>query len=781
MLILIMKDMEKVRIKIKYDDNDNPLSTRISKKVSEELVDGLYEIRNKGTDRYLKLEKKKVFVKEDLCSQTKWILEKINDDYIIRCSINTDYSLTYSYNEVWLSNDNVNNLFSLEKNKNGSYLIKVKDEDKYLKISGDRLVAGEFVYGDTDFEFYFEVADREFIESSATYSEDGRFVASVTDSNFNTTEYENDSVTGLLTSMTNAKGIVTEYEYNDKKQLESVTIENITVNYDYDNRNLLTKIISGNKEYNFDYDGFLKLSRVSIGEEIVLVDNEYEANNGNLIETNYGNGHTVTFDYDEFDRVKTVNKMNDEYHYKYDNNGNIAKVLSNDYVIKYSYDIGKRMHEYRFNNFKINYEYDSNNNVVSKKYKLGNHSNIVENIFNKDDLVTKTRHGNNEINCQYDDIGRIISRNINESYNAIYKYVTNGKRTTELVKSITNGENTYSYDYDKLNNITHIYCNDELIKQYFYDDYNELIEEIDYEINERIEYSYDTKGNILLKKRYERDTKNLIDQKVYEYGNIEWEDQLTRYDNKAITYDDIGNPLTYDGNTYTWINGRQLQQIEKGNNIYQYNYDENGIRIEKNINGIVTKYFLEGSSIIYEQRGNDTIYYNYDSQGVSGFEYQNNTYYFVKSLQGDIIEILNDSYQTVAKYEYTSFGEILSIKDGNGTDVSNNSSHIANINSFRYRSYYYDTETGMYYLNSRYYNPEMSRFLNVDIGIANIGEIQGYNMYQYAFNNPINFDDSNGSWPKWIKKAVAAVAVVVAVVVVAVAVTAIAGAGTVAS
>lgn len=119
-----------------------------------------------------------------------------------------------------------------------------------------------------------------------------------------------------------------------------------------------------------------------------------------------------------------------------------------------------------------------------------------------------------------------------------------------------------------------------------------------------------------------------------------------------------------------------------------YKYNVNGIRTEKVVNGFKTEYYLEGN----------------DSTGIIGFISNNKKYYYIKNLHCDIIGIVDSNSDLVVKYEYDSFGNILSIKDSNNqniTDVTN----IGQINSFRYRNYYYDKETQLYYLNSRYYNP----------------------------------------------------------------------------
>jgi len=126
--------------------------------------------------------------------------------------------------------------------------------------------------------------------------------------------------------------------------------------------------------------------------------------------------------------------------------------------------------------------------------------------------------------------------------------------------------------------------------------------------------------------------------------------------------------------------------------------------------------------------------------------YNNVLYYFRKNLQGDVTGIYNAYGTLVVEYEYTPYGAIFAITDANGVDISTNATHIANINPFRYRGYYYDTETELYYLITRYYDPVVGRFLNAD-AFASTGQgIVGNNMFAYCLNNVVNFVDSNGEF-----------------------------------
>ena len=135
-----------------------------------------------------------------------------------------------------------------------------------------------------------------------------------------------------------------------------------------------------------------------------------------------------------------------------------------------------------------------------------------------------------------------------------------------------------------------------------------------------------------------------------------------------------------------------------------------------------------------------------ENNNLIGFSYNNETYYYKKNIQEDIIGIYNNKYEQIIEYEYDAWGRILSIKDGNGQEITN-PSHIAHINPFRYRSYYYDEETKLYYLNSRYYNPEISRFINADSMTKAPGtSVLSTNMYAYCENNPIVNSDATGEW-----------------------------------
>ena len=252
-----------------------------------------------------------------------------------------------------------------------------------------------------------------------------------------------------------------------------------------------------------------------------------------------------------------------------------------------------------------------------------------------------------------------------------------------------------------------------MLVSYIYDALNQLVRENNAERNKTIVYTYDNGGNLTSVKEYAYTTGAVsgtpITEKTYSYGNTEWKDLLTNYNGVDITYDD------------------------------------SGIRTSKTVNGTKTDYYLNGTAIIMQKTGDNCIWYTYDESGnVSGLRVGNGEYYYYRNGQGDIIGIIDGTGSVVAKYSYDAWGLPAAITDGAGNDVSSNASHIANINPFRYRGYFYDMETGLYYLQSRYYDPQVGRFLNADGYVSTGQDVLGHNMFVYCLNNCIIMSDPSG-------------------------------------
>ena len=253
----------------------------------------------------------------------------------------------------------------------------------------------------------------------------------------------------------------------------------------------------------------------------------------------------------------------------------------------------------------------------------------------------------------------------------------------------------------------------------------------------------------------------------YTYSISGWRDQLLKYNDEEFEYDAIGNPTKYRNKTLEWSYGRLLSKYD---NKIQFVYNLNGIRTAK-ISDFTTRFFLNGNKIIEQVDSKNSIKFYYGAEGLTGFHLTSkdnknddiidSDFFYKKNAQNDIIGIYNSEGKEIAKYYYDAWGnqkikylvetdsntiEYVDIgEDFDYNDISNINRFIAYKNPFRYRSYYWDFETGLYYLNSRYYDPELGRFINAD-AIDNIdtGNPNGFNLYMYCADNPVMFTDENG-------------------------------------
>ena len=194
----------------------------------------------------------------------------------------------------------------------------------------------------------------------------------------------------------------------------------------------------------------------------------------------------------------------------------------------------------------------------------------------------------------------------------------------------------------------------------------------------------------------------------------------------------------------TW-QGRQLTKAVKDKTV-TFTYDSEGIRTSKSDGTNTTKYLLNGTQILAQTTNGKTLCFFYDQQGnrVAMADSGNHFYYYIYNLQGDVIALADASTgKLVATYTYDAWGKIVKINGQNPEKVA--STNIANINPFRYRGYYYDTETKLYYLQTRYYDPEVGRFINADaFASTDISGVLSANMFAYCENNPVMRHDPTG-------------------------------------
>ena len=240
-----------------------------------------------------------------------------------------------------------------------------------------------------------------------------------------------------------------------------------------------------------------------------------------------------------------------------------------------------------------------------------------------------------------------------------------------------------------------------------------------------------------------------------------WRDLLTAYVGQEISYDGCGNPVSYyDGSTFTWTQGRRLAGYANGDTDISYAYDMAGVRSSKTVNGTEYRFTTLSGLVTRQEWDGNSIDFVYDENNQPlAMKYNGTLFYYVLDLQGDVAALADQNGTLIAKYTYDPWGKLLKVTP-NGWLEEQNAYYlkVAEANPLRYRGYYYDSETGFYYLQSRYYDPEIGRWINADNAIAGVGgDIRGYNLFTYCMNDPVNMSDHTGHWPQWIKNAASAV------------------------
>ena len=191
--------------------------------------------------------------------------------------------------------------------------------------------------------------------------------------------------------------------------------------------------------------------------------------------------------------------------------------------------------------------------------------------------------------------------------------------------------------------------------------------------------------------------------------------------------------------------------VTNGGKTYTYTYNDEGLRTSKTVDGVTTRYYYEGSLLVAEASETETFVYLYDSTGAPiGFQYRASTYaedvwdnyYYEKNLQGDIVAVYDDNGNKIIYYGYDAWGNFLTGYLNGGANTT------ATKNPFRYRGYYYDSDLGLYYLQSRYYDAVTGRFINADGYLYH--SLLGYNLFVYCNNNPVNYCDMTGESPEAI-------------------------------
>ena len=650
-------------------------------------------------------------------------------------------------------------------------------------------------------------SEKKKLYSSATYTDDKNYLKTQTDQANNTTTYNYDTVKGTLSSVTNAAGNTTTYSYNQKNNdLLGVSADGHTNTYSYNNDRLTEIKVNNSTQYKFNYDKFGRTVSTSVGNgtnSVILSALEYDQK-GLMTKQTYGNNDYISFAYDSLDRLaeKSYNDRNNncvaKKQYLYGNDGNISVTVdfaSNSYT-RYNYDLSGRtasIREYSgtdvSSNIPISYtEYkyaDKTNYLTNVKhfspigtqniaYKYGN----INNGEMPDQVYSVSWNGVEKVTNKFDSLSRLSKRTVNGlATNYTYKDLE-GNQTTTLVESINTGGISYVYDYDEVNNIKSVTVGNKKTT-YEYDELNQLTRVNDPFENVTHVYTYNN-GNIVYDLVYEYSVGVLpsypLSATQYLYENATWSDILTgvkksHFDNGveiiddrySISSDTIGNITNLNGFNYTWV-GRQLKSVSPvGDSSVgaTYSYNSDGQRIGKNITldgGEVYDYdyyyngdILAGYKLVITKSDGSSTTHNiafmYDENGEAfGFSINGKEYFYVKNAQNDVVRIVDSANETVVSYLYDSWGKLLSCEDTSENDI------VSFINPYTYRGYYYDSDTQLYYLNSRYYNPELCRLISSDDSdtlFYTPDDVTDKNLFAYCDNNPISRMDMDGDLWAW--------------------------------
>lgn len=671
----------------------------------------------------------------------------------------------------------------------------------------------------------------DYLKSQNVYDSTGRFRTLAIDANGVQTGYTYDGTTLQLTSVHGSGGATQTYTYQSGRDRVSQTAidQTAALTYRYDRAQLSDLIRKGYlgstgfwQHYLLNYDAFGNMTRVQVcassaeqtgyTSPVTLASYTYEGNvnNGRLATMTYGNGDSVSYTYDAFDRQRTA-AYNDgtTYHYDYSGDNDLARQYATDgsgavtEQYSYQYDsLGRLIHSRQStaNGALIQstqHMYDAANRMTSQSWQFGTglyrqqysytgvkaDGTTDSSVDGTISAITTTIPGQLDVTSKYEynDLRQLEKKTVtvpNQNrgtttvYTRGYTYSVIaedkdcnrvGTRLASTAYTFGSSSRSFDYTYDAAGNIQTVTTGGTNVpaaaasKTYTYDAQGQLATETNGGASRA--YAYDTVGNI------RSVTTDGAVIKSFGYTNPSWPDLLTSVTVGGTTKDILyegqtqtsgipssGNPVTYyNGKDYsfTWTKGRQLTSATVDGEQVSYTYDMSGVRSNKQVGDTTYTYTTLSGKVMRQTWGdNNALEFVYDdgNQPFAVIYKHGQTtelYYYVLNAQGDVSAILDSSGRLAASYDYDAWGNC-TVYDSSAKVLTDPTS-IANLNPLRYRGYYYDAETGFYYLQSRYYDPAICRFINADtFATTDANGFLSANMFAYCENNPIMRVDADG-------------------------------------
>ena len=471
----------------------------------------------------------------------------------------------------------------------------------------------------------------------------------------------------------------------------------------------------GGTTYTFDHDGYGNQTAVKAGDR-TLERYSYAPNNGPLTKISYGNGDVQEILYDKEGRIKSRRwngQSTDAVRYEYDDYGTLEKKtdLVNGRIDKDQYDMTGRL-------------------IQS--------TTLEKNTGASGEPTVANTHTVQSLEIGYDSYNR-VNRLVQSLETAktktgfVYGDASKAQRPGLSYGLTVDGTQRQSLAYDAMARCTK--------------------ETVTLPGGQKRENCF-TYGTL----RHLTDTDSLPEgavstvqtQDLFTYHTDGWKDQLLFWNGKSYAYDAGGNPTVLRGMALTWGEGRRLKRIAATAGEVTFAYDSDGKRVKKTSGNTETKYYYNGSTLsglVRTTTGNTgttktTVQFVYDAEGKPFLLRLNGKtdYFYLYNGLGDVTGLVDSSNQVVVRYQYNSWGKVTSTQDTSGVS-------LATLNPFCYCKYVYDPETGLYCLGSRYYDPEVGRFVNADdpgVIFAKPQELYHKNLYVYCDNNPVVRRDLQG-------------------------------------
>ena len=525
---------------------------------------------------------------------------------------------------------------------------------------------------------------------------------------------------GNLISISSSRNDTKKSRTKDVKQMSQVPSNVVNTNLIYDDDNRLVNISTINQNISFIRDKNI-IKKVEINGDVMF---------GNKIIEN----NKVVQEFANKTQIVKTQLASNKYAVKYGNLNEFSITTNNNEYPTSIVESGSGKVTY--------YDYDSDGILTSLENEYGKISRTNDYLKNNSfGLQLISNFSNNSLLLSFED--STSSHQLTKVYdsNNLSFFEFDGREiyTIKTSDSISGYDgyddilgNAERYTFNNLGYLTSVTNNGELVKKYSYDDYGKLTGSFAEGILNQ--YIYDNSGNL----RSEEANNDTI---VYQYDNDKNLNQLTSINGEKLEYDDLGNLVHFKESDFAWDGGQLLKSSVINGKSSKYEYGADKIRTKRVVGDRSIDYQYFNGYLMASNDNNKgvTLYFYDDENHALGFTFNEEIYVYVKDPLGVIRGIINKKMEPVVVYSYddwgTPFVEYCSSQD------------VMMANMIIYKDYVYDYESNLYYLGSRYYSPEIRRFISQD-NLEKVGETgskdYNYNLYSYCNNNPIMLSDQFG-------------------------------------